>query len=624
MAESVNLREPGLGGGYQYQWEVAVWLILCVLDARGAMPSAYPIIQDQLAWTGRVGRVRLEGSVEQQELEDITIYGESSDTDGSKMLHVQVKERKDPSARSRWRSSDDEVVEFLRRRIAAKDRQNSRSLFLSNGAVSDDLDELRTDDGARSWRNTYLVPRLRKEHNHRNKKNPALQCPDDQEPPDAPGEKDVIDALKGVFFSSCHGPDRIVGSSRTPSGGVAEVSRGALARFGVADPAEAHRRLFSDVMHLSIREGGVELSRNELGERVLVASGVSSAGGRAFPLPRLRTIIDEGYERRRPGPTWQDHEQDRVFEDLRMAELVSGLLETGVSTIIGPAGSGKTVLASGVAVRFSRDHDACAACWDYEHDGPEEPVGLLSQLYTTASVFGQRPLLLLENVHRASGSLSRLLAAWESADDRCFLILTSRVSIDLLTRFSTMDLQRSEKASLSRTEDTLKSWGAQLLRWLLSREVGLTAAEADKEARRTAWRPLLHNGWLIRHGVDSYKAKGVVSFWAVQDGIAERMARTFAGDTATEDLLYLVVGLGRLDVVTDRDAAALALGWDRTQTARVARLLHDDGWISESKDRLSYLPWHVTLAELYWTCFQIHRDRWARDVRRRFADRRMS
>lgn len=611
MSEPLALREPGLGGGYQYQWEVAVWLILCVLDAKGNMSSTFPTIAAQLGWAGRLARVRLEGDGEDQHLEDITLYAESG-----QVIHVQVKEKKNASGRSPWRTSDDDVVDFLLRRVRAKDGASSRTLFISNGVFTDEFDALRTDEGAKEWRSSYLVPKLRRAFN---KKNPAKKCAEDEEPPDTPTEAEVVDALKAVHFSTCHGPDRVGGGSLAPTGGIGEVSRGALARFGAADPADAHRRLFGEVMHLSIREGGVELSRHQLGERVLTASGMVAPGGSVLPPPLLKAALDEGRIGRRPGPSWQDYEHGRVYEGPEVTGLVRGLLDRRVLSITGPAGSGKTVLACGVAARIVQEHDACAVCWDYEHDGPVEPTGFLNLLYLTASVFGQRPLLLLENVHRASGSLSLLIHAWGASADPCYLVVTSRVPISDVPEISSV---RSRQQDFTRVNDERSSWGGQLLRWLLTNEAGLTEAEADKEARRPAWRPLLHDGWLIRHGVDSYKDRGVVTFWAVQDGIAARMSSTFARDPATEDLLYLVVALGRVDVATERDAAASTLGWDRTQTARVARMLAEDGWISVYGDGSSYLPWHVTLAELYWTCFQVNRDRWARAVRRSLASRR--
>jgi hypothetical protein len=584
MSAPRSTRHPGRGAGYVYQWEVATLLLLVAVGRR--RPTEFHVLDTQLEWLGPVRSLHLEGDTEDKSLEDINLFGFEG-----RSLRIQVKER---TPGGYWRKGSPPLVEFLARIVRSRPSPNERALFLSNLDVSADVSGL-AEGGASfsSWYHTTLLPEL--------------------QPHERPTEEEGLEALRQVAFSAFHPPERL-DASGAPYGGILDACRGVLVAWGAMDPAGAQRALRHRVEQFSIQHGGWRLSREAAQDVVLEACDLRAPGLTVVELPLLSDLLSVRHVHRRPGPSWQDHLEGQVHRDEQYHQGLEELRTRGLLLVHGPSGAGKTVLLHDLAATRSQEHNALAAGWDFEHQGRRVDADIVRRLHTASQVMNRRPLLVLDNLQAAEDPLV-ILAAFEDRQGSMDLIVGWRGARD-----GSLPRLLATAPHLDRSPQVGPARGQSLLAWMLEQRSQLSQQDAAREAQNASWAPLLHDGWLLQVGVDSYERGGTVSFWELHAEVAQRLERTFAEDPGAEDLLYLVVGLGRLDIATERTAAAQVLGWPTRQLAEVSALLHNHGLVSVTEGGRTLLPWHLTLAELYWTCFLLHRQ-WAKTARARFRER---
>ncbi len=591
-------RDREVGAGYDYQWDVATYVLLAFVVRRSqAMQSE---LREALDWLGRIEAVRLEGREVDKSLEDLSL----SASDG-RSLRIQVKETDEDLTQHLWRPKSDKLVEFLNRIGHDQKDAGRRFVFLSNGTFHADVRAiLSTPESIAAFYDTVLVTKYAGPD--------AAKC--------APRNQFIANAGMVSFctFLAATPVAQGVGID-----GIGRAIINQLVVLGMPSPEQAYLRLRHKVMEWSFRMGGTSFTVPDLRSAILDLLGLKSmsAGG-----PWVVDLVD--YLKQidadsQDWPSWSDFTADQIWSDDPAVVAVEGTLSReGLVLIVGGQGTGKTAVTRTLAYRLHAK-GYVPVYWDFEHLGrslPALPADYWHSAVAHARVLGGEPLLVLENVHLNVDAFHAILGmrkvSRDASNNSIPLIATSRAAG--LGDSISAEILDTSKVLLSATESDR---GSKLLTWWLEHRLHLDAEAQRQVLIAVPWSQYLHDFWVLRLALDALDlTKRSLPMWAVERMLGGRLRRTIDANPGADDFLYLVSGLGRGGAATDLDAAARALEQPSATIRQLAEQANRDGLVSIDRERHSCRFWHDSLARSYWEAFALERDRWAVVARRRFAD----
>jgi hypothetical protein len=141
-SKPTSKRDRSVGAGYEYQWDVALHILLRFAIREGE--AAQPVIRDSLAWLGPIATVFLEGNDQQGgRLEDVGLRSGTG-----RELHFQIKETDEDLSESPWRATSSKFIEFMERVAHRKRSADRRFVFLVSGLVHNSIRVLFASDEA--------------------------------------------------------------------------------------------------------------------------------------------------------------------------------------------------------------------------------------------------------------------------------------------------------------------------------------------------------------------------------------------------------------------------------------------------------------------------------------------
>lgn len=553
-------RDRQLGAGYDYQWDVAAFLLLTVV-ARGKRPPQEEL-GEEFDRLGPIEAVYFEGRDADGPLEDFTLFGA-----GGRSLRLQIKETEEDLARGAWRSTTRAFVEFIDRINGLPGDSQRRFVFLSNGSFNGKM---------------RVELRERIEHG---------KCPH-------------------VTLSTYLPATPVEGIA---SDGVGRAIVNELVKIGVNGAEAAYSKLTTRVRQWSIRVGGSRLSVAEVRGELLNLLGVEPVQG---PLPNYVTFLRELKPGGDAGPGWSDLSSQKLWIDSAVDQAEEKLTAEGSVVLVGGRGAGKTVVARQLAYRLV-ERGREPLYWDFELLGelPEDPTQILRRVTARAALLGQLPLLVLENVHLNFAKFQTLLAAREvvtPGQERVAILATAR------------EPPRKHGLPMSLTklfvELATDERGDGLLISLLTRRIGDDQALMDRILRALPWHEYKEDFWLLELAVRAVDLQTLsIPLWQVEAELARRLEPVIDVDSLAGDVLYVVSCLGRLGLATDVAALAQMLKRPANDVWTTIRRAQAAGLMSVDATGRMCRYWHETLAKLYWDTFAVTADRWARDGRMSFG-----
>ena len=126
-------RDRTVGGGYDYQWDLAAYLVAARAFGRPAS-TGDSALDGAFDWLGKVASVHFEGEAQDGAAEDVTFHGAEA-----RRLHLQIKEREPGSS---WTTGKDDIKKFLLRVGSRAQDVPTRVLFVSNVSADKKLRDL--------------------------------------------------------------------------------------------------------------------------------------------------------------------------------------------------------------------------------------------------------------------------------------------------------------------------------------------------------------------------------------------------------------------------------------------------------------------------------------------------
>ncbi|HLK90193.1 MAG TPA: hypothetical protein VKZ18_09885 [Polyangia bacterium] len=581
-------RDGTVGSGYDYQWDVASYLLLIVA---ADLQDNDALVGQEFLRLGPCSAVHLEGSVPPDGVaqEDVTFIGSDD-----RVLHVQIKERTDPS--SRWQPGDAGFVSFIERAARASTEARRRFLFLSNVDGSAKVRTLIAGAEALGRYRDEVV---------------ANRSADAASLPDAARFSQLTGVLELLPFYEA----RDVSVARPTGVGSALVRL--LAQLGAVDPQPVSQALSATVKDWSIRAGGTRLLLPDLRRRIFDIVGLSPSGVSSIRVVDLVEDMKRNQTTNHiPGRiTWSDLANDRIFIDHDLDLRARTLLDqNGTLFVVGARGAGKSVLVSHV-VRHLYGEGISPALWDFDRFGhtlPSSADEYVGRWLAYGKLFGGRPTAIIENAHVAPRVLEELMMAARHYRD-LRLIVTSRTH-SLLAELGTDHQGRLQTSLLDLSADNGTRHGELIVQWYLT-----TIRQLDRPALHRAyaavpWSAYAGDLLVLRLALEAFDSdRFQLSRWAIHDHLRNMIRAAAAGHPWAQPLLILAAALGRSGVGTDLRAAGRLLRMSIEEARAAARALAERGVLSVNNDECRF--WHQSLAALYWEVLHIDRGRWPVETR---------
>jgi hypothetical protein len=594
-----STRDNQVGAGYDYQWDVATFLLLTYVlpPRRRGLP-----LDEDFDWLGPLAGLHLEGDPTCDALEDLTFHGLNG-----RHLHLQLKTRE--SDGSRWKKADGDVIEFLNRAAFLSEDPSRRFIFLTHAAFDASLRKLlESPEDLRGYREAVAWK-------HFAGKN-AKTVEDRVAPADGYARLGQTVFLRGFLPPTELGPDR------QPMSGVAEAVMQRLYQQGIDDSKGAYERLYIWVKDQSIQKKGTPLSMEEARSGVLGLLGLSEADVvRRRSVISLFSLLGEPQRAGQLRVSLDKLRQGQLFTDPKELERAQALLEReGVLLVLGPRASGKTVFVSQLGYHAAQA-GVFPMVWDFENLGRELPTDVtsyLSEVTSAAKFRDQLPLLILENAH-LNPPVSQTMLSLVPRFPGLRLIVTARDREFLNQGLPTL-LRERLQAALFELGDEPRLRGDRVLHWFLQEVRRLDDAELRRVLRSVDWQAFMDDLVVLRTALEAYDWEGhSLSALAFQDYLEERIGPVLREKSGSDDLLYVVAALGRSGIPVDLGAAARMLGRTEDELRAIALRLASEGLLELSADGQLVHFWHQSMAGLFWQMFQMDRERLARGVRLRLA-----
>lgn len=614
-------RDRTVGAGYEYQWDVALYLLVRLVLRR--KPVMQPKIAREVEWLGPVTHISFEGVELDGRLEDFGLRNASS----GKELHIQIKESDEDLSKSdaMWRPTSDKFVEFMDRIAVRPVNDKRRILFLTSGAIHKSLDEL-THSKAKlktfyDARLTALTKALelkskkrkgnvaKKTKNKGSKTPTAKPSPKPPLPPKAHCVSNWAQVRTGKFIAATRLEDGV------PADGVGFETVNELNALGASDPQSLYTMLFREVMTRSFVEGGTELSIQELREwfsRTLAQ--VPGSPGNLMP------SFEDYLRNARSEPTWEQLEQGHVWSGDPFLVRVQELLDRRrLALLVGGQGAGKTVLCR-LAGRGLIAAGYSPLYWDFEHLGarlPHNAGDIWRHAVAVARVNGTKPALVLENVHLSRDDFHGILgrfAIGTSTENAMTVLASSRTRMTI-----SGPLQAELSGATLDISERLKDRAFHIVAWWLEHRLHLAPELRVRIFRSVNWSAYVHDLVAIRLALEALDVDAATVVTERVDAMLEaRLSAPIATVPGAAELLYVVCALGRAGLSADMKALAVMLERSDTEVRAIAEHIARDGLLSIDHEGRQCRLWHESLAQEYWEVFQSRRPEWAISLRDRY------